>query len=170
MNSKLTGVLHSPQTFLSTILAELKANQIDISNLEIDHICYRVETTQRYKELKVKLATISTPLSENIINGRAISVFKLSNPIIIEKFKIWCLELPSPKIATPYKEGWEHIEIVINSTLKKFVDNHTHVMFNTKNSNDTRNPDISIQLNSGVVKFHTIHIGELIAKEQEEKL
>ena len=46
-----------------------------------------------------------------MINGRPISTF--SFPIKTCGYSISCLEIPSVKLGSPYKSGYEHVEFVI---------------------------------------------------------
>ncbi|SUG77587.1 Protein yecM [Salmonella enterica subsp. enterica] len=52
-------------------------------------------------------------LSENIINGRPICLFKLHEPVCVEHWRFSVIELPWPGEKRYPHEGWEHIEIVL---------------------------------------------------------
>ncbi len=66
--ARITEILGNPDGFLRTIFSHLASDQIDVSNSELDHICYRVETEARYEELKNILETsYAVLLSEAII-------------------------------------------------------------------------------------------------------
>ena len=66
--ARITEILGNPDRFLRTIVSHLASDQIDVSNSELDHICYRVETDTRYEELKTILETsYAVLLSEAII-------------------------------------------------------------------------------------------------------
>ena len=41
--------------FLVKVSTFLEKDGIDVSNYKLDHICYRVETPNKYEELKQKL-------------------------------------------------------------------------------------------------------------------
>jgi predicted metalloenzyme YecM len=48
----IEGVLGDATPFLKKVFAALKKDNINVSEYELDHICYRVETVERYNELK----------------------------------------------------------------------------------------------------------------------
>lgn len=168
MNS-IIDVLGEYKSFLDGVFKELNALKVDVSNFEIDHICYRVKNKNRYNELKSQLSSISKLLSEQLINGRYICIFELEEPLLYKNYSISCIELPQPKEEQTYKEGFEHIEFVIPTGLEEFRHKYSYLHLNTKNSNDSRNPDISLKMNSNTsVKFHLEHIKTLVLEDKKE--
>lgn len=160
--NQLKDILPSPQSFLKNIFKELQDLNINISKFECDHICYRVETYSKYLELKEKLHQVGTLVGEESINSRPISVFKLNRPLEFKGVKIPCIELPAPKKYSPYKERWEHVEFVLTTSFETFMKQYPKLVFEKNNMNKSINPDISIKLPSGVVKFHPISIEDKI--------
>lgn len=150
----LSDLLSSSKTFLEQLITQLKASEIAVDDLPLDHICYRVETEARYQELKMALSEISTILAETPINGRPITTFRLQEPIIFEDRKIELLELPCPKPNNRYKEGFEHVEFVIKEPFKDFMSRYAHLTFDTKGMNKAVNADIRLALGDYSVKFH----------------
>jgi len=98
-------LLGDPTPFLDQIFSFLKQAGINMSTNELDHICYRVETIDRYLLLKEELDQLGTLLVESNINGRAIATYKLHQAITYQKRTISCIELPSPKEGSFYSEG-----------------------------------------------------------------
>jgi len=147
-------ILPSPLPFLQQLFVEMQEEKTDFSNLIIDHICYRVETKERYLELKNKLSNYGKILTEKSIGGRPIAVFKLDEPYIFQNQKIYLLELPAPKEGRFYAEGWEHIEMVIQPTFEDFMAENEHLDFDTKAINKKVNPEVRLTFASGAVKFH----------------
>lgn len=148
------GLLPSPLPFLEQLFLELKADDADFSAYPIDHICYRVHSLARYDFLREKLKQYGSVLTEKEINGRPITVFRLNAPFVFKEQKIDILELPAPKEESPYREGFEHIEMVIDLDFQAFQDKYNHLIFNTKAINKKVNPEIRLTLSSGSVKFH----------------
>lgn len=95
-----------------------------------------------------------TLLVENKIGGRAISTFKLHEPIIFGERKIWCIELPSPKEGSFYPEDYEHVEFVIDKDFDTFMKSYPQIHFNTKALSKEINADIRIKYDGFSVKFH----------------
>ncbi len=144
----------SPASFLEQLFSEMSAQNADFSHLTIDHICYRVETEERYQELKEKLSILGEILTEKPISGRPIATFRLDKPFIFQNQKIYLLELPAPKEGRFYAEGWEHIEMVIEPSFQDFMAQNAHLDFDTKAITKKVNPEVRLTFPSGSVKFH----------------
>jgi len=147
-------VFPNPTPFLHQIFQHLSEDQINVSHYELDHLCYRVETIERYKELKEACSTIGSLLTETLINGRPISTFKLHEPIHYQGRAIELLELPSPKPGSPYAEGFEHVEFVIDEDLDSFVARYPQLSFDTRGMKKAVNPDVRLAYGPLSVKFH----------------
>ncbi len=147
-------MLPNPEQFLYPLFNDLESKKVDVSCLLMDHICYRVESEDRYQELKNQLSEENQLLAETLINNRPIATFLLSIPFIFKNRRINCLELPSPKPVSPYAEGFEHVEFVINSQFSTFMEKYHQLQFDTKGMNKSINADIRLSLASGSVKFH----------------
>ena len=50
--SSIIENLGDPTQFLDETFKELHNDGFDVSGYELDHICYRVETMERYEEIK----------------------------------------------------------------------------------------------------------------------
>lgn len=148
--------------FLSKVFSALVKDKIDVSQYELDHVCYRVETLDRYEELKKQLLNCGELLSENEINGRAIANFKLNEPIIFEERKIFGLELPAPKENIFYPEGYEHVEFVVGMSLDKFLKIYPHIHWDTTGMSKKVNPDIFVKYDDFVIKFHQHSIEHVV--------
>ena len=146
-------MLPNPTTFLNQIFKELQQAKIDVSNLYLDHICYRVESMEGYQALKSEL-NIHQLLTESQINGRPIATFLLKEPFTYKNRNIYCLELPAPKKQSHYKEGYEHVEFVIKESFMDFMQRNAHLKFDTKGMKKAINADIRLPFNNCSVKFH----------------
>ncbi len=140
--------------FLDQIFQHLAEDRIEVVSYELDHVCYRVETQDRYLELKHQLAQYGELLTESMIGGRPISTFKLHQPYHYQSRKIYCLELPAPKEGSPHKEGYEHVEFVIKQSFQEFMDENPNLTFKTKGMHKSVNPEISRKYPNLSVKFH----------------
>lgn len=151
---------------LDTIFAKLNDLKVDGITL-CDHICYRVETIEKYEEIKGELSSFSKLIGETLVSKRLISIFKLDEPIVYKNYTITCIELPAPKENSFYSEGWEHAEFVIEN-LNEFIIKHDHLGFNKKAMGRDINPELGLKINESFqVKFHPLHIEEVIAIESK---
>merc|ERR1712150_290819 len=99
-SSELIHILGDYHRFISGITSKLLDAGLDVlsQGYEMDHICYRCETTEEYKQVCQKLtARFGKLLIESIIGGRPISVIQLHKPIRHCGFSVSCIEVPSPK-------------------------------------------------------------------------
>lgn len=149
-----SSILWNTDIFFDTIFHTLESLNINVSNYELDHLCYRVETTERYEELKKIFGENWKLLSEKEINGRPICTFKLKQAIQYGGREISVLELPSPKTGSPYTEWLEHVEFVIDTSFEDFMKQYPDIIFDTKSMNKDINHDIGIEYDAVRVKFH----------------
>jgi len=134
---------------------------------EVDHICYRVASLDRYQELKEELGSLGRLLSEATVNGRPIASFKLYKPFKLNSgFAIGVFELPSPKSTVDYPEGYEHIEVVTRLSLQDVLKEFPGLDFDTRHIHHPTNADITRRFSVGLVKFHERSLEEVIAEEQ----
>lgn len=159
--------------FLNELFRRLEATPGTLNHLFLDHICYRVETVERYEELCAALLQHGHELLvESIVGGRRISTFKLSIPLIYEDRQIPLLELPEPKPGSFYAEGYEHVEFVTDRPLAAFVNHLPELIAPTVKEIDQkgmvkpRNADVRVKLGDGYsVKFHEQRLEEVICEE-----
>ena len=171
---KISELLGNTNLFLTTLLDALKKDQINVNPYELDHICYRVSTKERYEQYKLHIQKHGVLLSETSIGGRPISTYKLHSPIIFipkqestySRREIYLLELPSPKQNSPYPDGLEHAEFVIPHLFEEFITMHPHIEFDTKDITKPINPDIRIKYSTFSVKFHHQSLEYVIKEEQ----
>lgn len=145
----------SPAQFLGRLFYALRDDGFDPLAYPIDHVCYRVETMQRYEELKSYWNARSDWQSEKQVNGRPISVFRLTEPFVFESCLIPLLELAAPKVSdNSYPEGFEHAEFVTGGSLDEFMAAHPGLSFETKGVFKPVNPEIRLTYAGMSAKFH----------------
>ncbi len=86
---------------------------LNITPLTADHIslrCHQNVTAERWRRGFEQCGEL---LSENMINGRPICLFKLHEPVQVAHWQFSIVELPWPGEKLYPHEGWEHIEIVL---------------------------------------------------------
>lgn len=168
--SVINDILKDVEPFIANINRGLDELQVDRTLLvEMDHICYRVETDERYKELVRELGQSAFLLGEHIISGRPIATFQLSEPIASGGWRVSYLEVPAPKEGSPYNEGLEHAEIVVlGGNLERFREAHVHLedKFSDKGMNKEMNPELGLKTAGISVKFHRLPLGEVVRLEK----
>lgn len=149
--------------FVARLLSALKADGVEVRSFELDHLCYRVTTPERYAELRTWLLTQGVLLGESPIGGRPIATFGLKEPWLIGDRRIEVVELPSPKDGSPYAEGWEHAEFVIGEDLLSFTQRHPHLSWDLSDLHKPVNADVRLRYEGFSVKFHRHALAYVIA-------
>ena len=120
----MKDIIGDYETFIGNINTGLTAASIQREELAMmDHLCYRVETTDRYTSMRDALGAVATLLDVSIVGGRNIATFEFNEYIQTNGWTIPYLELPEPKEGSPYPEGLEHAELVVIGSLNKFAEN-----------------------------------------------
>jgi uncharacterized protein len=163
-------ILEGVEEFVANIDRGLDELKIDRNFLtEMDHICYRVETDERYRELVEKLGQWAVLLGEHMVSGRLIATFQLNEPLEVGDWRVSYLELPAPKEGSPYAEGLEHAEfVVLGGNLDRFRAQHAHLedAFSTKGMSKELNPELGLKTAGISVKFHRLPLGEVVRLEK----
>lgn len=101
--------------FEAQILALLETLDLADKALVCDHVALRVNSNDSADALRYAFSCVGKIISDNIINGRTILIIELDTPLTLGQFSIACIELPYPSDKVYPQEGWEHIELVIDS-------------------------------------------------------
>lgn len=153
--------------FVEAIHTDLVGSGISLDDLAMmDHLCYRVETLQRYDELKRELSDMEEFIGEAQVGGRSIATFEFTDPLQAHGWRIPYLELPEPKDGSPYPEGLEHVEFVVLGGLQKFQQKYQELDFTTKGMSKKLNPELALKIGDSVVKFHEQPLGAVVRIEQ----
>ena len=163
----IESIFGDPAPFLDRVFLKLKVNTLFIQGFELDHICYRVESVERYELLKTELNQIGELLAESQIGGRPIATYRLHTPIHYEGRNIPLFELPAPKVNRPYPEGFEHVEFVVDLPLEQFIEAYPYLEFDLSGMNKSLNRDVRLDFPGFCVKFHELSLDEVIQQEQQ---
>jgi len=123
MSDPLSKVLGDYDEFIGRVhkaLCDHGLNPLE-RKYELDHICYRCETTIQYQLLLKRLVPeFGTLLIESMIGGRPIGTVVLHDPIVSRGYQVCAVEVPCPKSGRPYSQGLEHVEFVIGQVMDGF--------------------------------------------------
>jgi predicted metalloenzyme YecM len=145
----------------------LHENGIMLDDLvQCDTVCYRVETNERYGEVKQGLVRAAILLNEVEINGRLIASFALNEPLSAGgQHAISYIELPQPKPGSHYEEGIDHVQFVTRLPLSHFQDKYRSIPFDEKGLANQLNPLLKLAGEDISIKFHDKHMGAVVAFE-----
>jgi predicted metalloenzyme YecM len=152
--------------FLDEIFKRLEKKEVDVSNMEMDHICYRVSTEEEFKQRKEEFSRLGVIVSENIIRNRPIPVFRLKEPLVYRDRKIYCLELPAMGEGDKFGSGLKHAEFVTPDKLSDFAKKYPFLRFIDKTKSNIDNPNIVLELGDNLaVKFHNESLLYLVSRK-----
>ncbi|MBT3982333.1 MAG: hypothetical protein HOE90_13325 [Bacteriovoracaceae bacterium] len=160
-------MLTKAHTFLDKIFHTLKSNSINIENLEIDHICYRTSSAENYLQIKSVFAELGECLIESEVGGRPIATYKLNEPISYKGRNIALVEVPAPKNGKVTPEGYEHIEVVIDTSFEEIMKKYPHSNFDQKGLSKKINPELVIKFSDCAIKFHHQSLEKVIEMEKK---
>jgi predicted metalloenzyme YecM len=103
----------------------LLARGIDIHPYALSHLAVRVPEWDQYVHLRTLLERHATASTENVWNGRPISLIVLATPLEVLDGKVVShIELIPPVHQRVYKMGLEHLGVVIGEEVDAFSREH----------------------------------------------
>ncbi|WP_072568855.1 MULTISPECIES: VOC family protein [unclassified Enterobacter] len=153
---------------------------LDIAPLDADHISLRCHQNATAERWRTGLEQCGELLSETLINGRPICLFKLHEPVTVAHWQFKVVELPWPGEKRYPHEGWEHIEIVLPGdpqslnarALALLADeglSQPGIVVKTSSPKGERerlpNPTLAVSDGKVTIKFHPWSIEEIVASE-----
>lgn len=161
--------LPDPAPFLEHLFTALHADGLKVEHMELDHLCYRVATAERYATFKDIFAQHGTLLAESLIAGRPIATYRLHQGFRFMERIIDVVELPSPKPGSTYPEGYEHAEFVVDEDLLAFTQRYPALAWELDDLYKPTNADVRLRYPGFNVKFHRQRLSDVIAAEQGDK-
>jgi len=139
--------------FLDKIFESLSEKDIDITSMELDHLAYRTQTKEEFQEARKEFSKIGEIISENLVRGRAVPVYKLNEPLEYKGRTISYLELMAPAKGDQFEFGLEHVEFVTPKDLKEIMKKYPGLDFIDRS--EEKDPNIILKLGDNLaVKFH----------------
>ena len=160
-------IISGGNSFLINLVSELSDLGITTSNLKIDHLCFRVKTSESYQSYQFLFSIHGELLTETLVNGRSISTYRLHEPFRTKNHVVELIELPAPKIGTNYSEGFEHAEFIIKESFDLFATKYPKLNF-TKSGQQNTNPELCLKIKNGQAKFHYTPLDRIIEIEQAQ--
>lgn len=150
--------------FLDKLMSDIDTLGIDVSNYYLDHFGYQSSSKDDYENLKLEFQKIGTLISEKIVGGRRVGIFKLIDPIIYRDKEIPAIELIEPKDGQICPSGLEHVEFVIDTDFENFVKKYKDLEFDTSKTDQPVFPMVTLKLsNNTQVKFHLKPVLDIVS-------
>ena len=129
MADPLEDIIGDYRVFAARQRDRLASRGIDIGPCGLSHLAFRVAEWDEYVRVRGLIERYAVANSENVWNGRPISLIILAEPLEVLDGKIVSLiELIPPVHQRVYKMGLEHLGVVIGHTFDEFVEAHKPVM------------------------------------------
>lgn len=155
-------------SFLDTIFSRLDDLGVDVSTLYLDHFGYQASSNEDYDVLKKEFLTIGTELSEEIVGGRRVGIFKLHTPLEYHGRTIPAGELIAPKEGQICPSALEHVALVIDTDFASFLSRYPNLEFDTSKMNQPTFPMITLRLGEYLqVKFHLEDVQDIVANKKK---
>jgi len=107
----------------------LAARGIDISPYALSHLAVRVADWDLYVHQRALLERHATANSENLWNGRPISLIVLAEPLeVLDGSPVSLIELIPPVHQRVYRMGLEHLGVVVGEDVDEFSRVHRPVL------------------------------------------
>jgi predicted metalloenzyme YecM len=115
---------------------------IDISSCELSHLAFRVPEWDQYVHVRTLLERHAVINSENVWNGRPISLIVPGEPLeVLDGKLVPLIELIAPVHQRVYKMGLEHLGVVVGDTFDDFVATHKPVLTGQQFQGPNSTPD-----------------------------
>jgi predicted metalloenzyme YecM len=115
---------------------------IDISPYTLSHLAVRISEWDDYVRLRDQLEKHAIINSENVWNGRPISLIVLTKPLeVLDGKEVPLIELIPPVHQRVYKMGLEHLGVVVGDSFDEFVESHKPVLTGQQFQGPSSNPD-----------------------------
>ncbi len=157
-------IIDNYKEFLDTLLDNISKYKIDVSNYKLDHIGYQCSSNGDYDNLKSNVDEFATLVSENIVGGRRVGIFKLDSPLKYKNWDIEAFEIIAPKESQSCPSALEHAEFVIDFDFKTFIKKYPNIPFDTSKIEQPVFPMVTLKLSENTqVKFHLKPILEIVS-------
>lgn len=155
-------ILENYENFIIKILDKLNKLGIDVSGLNMDHIGYQASSNEDYDKLKAEFDAIGERVSEAVVGGRRVGIYKLNKPLIFRQYVNTAIELIAPKAGQVCPSALEHVEFVIDG-FENFMKKYPDIQWDTSAISQPDFPMIKLKLDKdSQVKFHLTPVLEIV--------
>jgi predicted metalloenzyme YecM len=142
MADPVEDIIGDYRAFVAQQRDRLTTRGIDITPFGFSHLAYRVPEWDVYVRVRGLLERHAVANSENVWNGRPISLVVLAEPLEVDDGKtVPLIELIPPVHQRVYKMGLEHLGIVVGDTFDGFVEAHKPVLTGQQFQGPNSTPD-----------------------------
>lgn len=156
-------ITYNLKPFIEQKLKQLDIQNIDVSNLELDHFGYQTSSKEDYDNKALEVTSIAKRKSENIVSGRRVGIYKLYDPYMFEDYTVQGFELVEPREGQLCNSQLDHLEFVLKGSFQDLIDKNPAVNWDRTAINRPEFAKLTVKFDDGTsVKFHLKNIFEEI--------
>jgi predicted metalloenzyme YecM len=156
-------ILDNYEGFIRKILQKLQELKIEVSDLDMDHIGYQASSDHDYDKLRAEFDKIGKRVSEEIVGGRRVGIYKLFKPLQYRQYANTAIELVAPKDGQVCPSALEHVEFVLKEPFQSFMEKYPNISWDTSAISQSDFPMIKLKLDKDLqVKFHLTPVLDII--------
>jgi predicted metalloenzyme YecM len=161
-------VLDNYTNFIENILKKLDELGVEVSDLDMDHIGYQASSNKDYDKLRTEFDGIGERVSEELVGGRRVGIYKLKESLCYQQYTNNAIELVAPKEGQICPSAFEHAEFVITDSFESFMKKYPSISWDTSAISQPDFPMIKLKLDKNIqVKFHLIPVLEIIESKKK---
>ena len=147
-------LLDNYQKFMDQVFEKLNALGIHTSEIKIDHIGYQADSSEDYDSKCSDLADTAEKISENIVGGRRVGIFKVNEELNHNQQRFDVIEVIEPKEGQKVNSAWGHVEFLVDIPLEDFMERYSDLDWDVSALNRDEFPMLILKLGDGIrVKF-----------------
>jgi predicted metalloenzyme YecM len=155
MAEPISDIIGDYRAFAAQQRDRLTARGIDITPYELSHLAVRVPEWDQYVHLRTLIERHALANSENVWNGRPISILVLAEPLVVLDGKlVSVIELIPPVHQRVYKMGLEHLGVVVGEGFDAFSREHRPALTGQQFQSETVDPVYILFEDFTHVKFY----------------
>ena len=142
MTDPLSDIVGDCRGFAEQQRDRMLERGIDLGPYGLSHLAFRVPEWDQYVRVRTQLERHAVANSENVWNGRPISLIVLAEPLeVLDGKTVPMVELIPPVHQRVYKMGLEHLGVVVGDSFDEFVTTHKSVLTGQQFQGPNSTPD-----------------------------
>ena len=163
----ITDIIGDYQAFAESQRDRLAARRIDITPYPLSHLAVRVAEWDLYVHQRTLLERHARANSENVWNGRPISLIVLEEPLdVLDGKLVSNIELIPPVHQRVYRMGLEHLGVVVGEDFDEFSQTHREVLTGQQFQNAYVDPVYVLFEDFTHVKFYRRSFFDVVEEAQ----
>ena len=155
MTDPIEDIIGDYRAFMALQRDRLATRGIDIAPYELSHLAVRVPEWDQYVHIRTVLERHALANSENVWNGRPISMVVLTEPLeVLDGKAVPDIELIPPVHQRVYKMGLEHLGVVVGDGFDAFSREHRAALTGQQFQSETVEPVYVLFEDFTHVKFY----------------